>query len=303
MTVSIKSNVRAKRRLAVLGFSPEATSDLILDRMKINHLRVVLSTYKLTGATALPCMFIRRSSDNAIAAVGFDSRGVLSLDSPVTATDGSGEPFPLSGFALGSDCFVVQHFDQSGMNNHAIPPSVAAQPKIVSAGSLIKNDGSGPLVAFDGIDDQMVLPFLRTHPHNLLWSGSAPNKASAGLPFILDGSKAGQPTDNAAAVLTFPGSRQMFAGAAVGDGTNDQGRYRTYGCKFAGSRSEMSVDGVVIATGDTRTRPATDLLIGVSAGGAYSNTSYSTIIASLGLQFDSVGLAQALMALTRTLNA
>jgi len=80
---------------------------------------------------------VRRASDNAEQDIAFANN---ELD---TAT--------LETFASGTDAFVTTWYDQSGNGNNAAQATASAQPKIVSSGSTILENGK-PCVEFDGND-------------------------------------------------------------------------------------------------------------------------------------------------------
>lgn len=54
-----------------------------------------------------------------------------------------------------NDGFVTTWYDQSGNGNHATQATAASQPKIVSAGSLVVENGKAAL-DFDGSDDELI---------------------------------------------------------------------------------------------------------------------------------------------------
>lgn len=87
-----------------------------------------------------PLVEVRRSSDNA--------------------TDTFTESQILGGtlatwVGAGNDGFVKTFYDQSGNAANLTQSTSAAQPKIVSSGSLLL-DASNPFILFDGTDDQIV---------------------------------------------------------------------------------------------------------------------------------------------------
>ena len=78
---------------------------------------------------------VRRSDDNEEQDIGFRNND---LD---TST--------LESFSLGSDCFVVTWYDQSGNAHNATTSVASEQPKIVSSGTTITQNGK-PCIDFDG---------------------------------------------------------------------------------------------------------------------------------------------------------
>lgn len=84
-------------------------------------LRLLRSTYSGSAIR------VRRSDDNEEQDIGFRN------DELDTST--------LETFSLGSDCFVTTWYDQSGDGNNATQDLAARQPKIVSNGSTITENG------------------------------------------------------------------------------------------------------------------------------------------------------------------
>ena len=84
---------------------------------------------------------VRRASDNEERDIGFRNN---ELDTSTLET-----------FSLGSDCFVTTWYDQSGSNN-ATQTTASSQPKIVSSGSTILENGK-PAVSYDSSDDILII--------------------------------------------------------------------------------------------------------------------------------------------------
>jgi hypothetical protein len=100
---------------------------------------VAYSLRKLRTAYAGDAIKVRRSSDNTEQDIGFSS------DELDTSS--------LLSFVGSGDGFVSSWYDQSGLgNNNAAQSSAANQPKIVSSGSIIVNNGKSA-VEFDGNDN------------------------------------------------------------------------------------------------------------------------------------------------------
>ena len=96
------------------------------------------------------CVTVRRASDNATQDIGFDGQ-----DLDIAA---------LESFCSGTDGFVSVWFDQSGNGKNATQTTASSQPKIVSSGSVILENGK-PAISFDGVND-----FLQNTTANLLVS-------------------------------------------------------------------------------------------------------------------------------------
>ena len=84
---------------------------------------------------------VRRSSDNAEQDIAFVNN---ELDTASLET-----------FAGAGDAFVTTWYDQSGSGNNATQTNASAQPKIVSSGSTILENGKAA-VQFDGSNDSIV---------------------------------------------------------------------------------------------------------------------------------------------------
>ena len=84
------------------------------------------------------CITVRRASDNSTTNIGFSGQ-----DLDIAA---------LETFCSGTDGFVSVWFDQSGNSNNATQTTASSQPKIVSSGSVILENGK-PSISFDGVDD------------------------------------------------------------------------------------------------------------------------------------------------------
>jgi len=97
-------------------------------------LRLLDNTY--TG----DAIVVRRASDNTTQNIGFVNN---ELD---TAS--------LESFCSGTDGFVTTWYDQSGNANNATQATASSQPKIVSSGSTILENGKA-VVQFDGINDNI----------------------------------------------------------------------------------------------------------------------------------------------------
>jgi len=99
-------------------------------------LRQLSSTYEGDA------IVVRRASDNTTQAIGF-------VNNELDTTS-------LESFCSGTDGFVTTWYDQSGSANHAVQGTATAQPKIVSSGSTILENGKAA-VEFDGSDDELIL--------------------------------------------------------------------------------------------------------------------------------------------------
>jgi len=97
------------------------------------------SLRSLSNSYADPVVTVRRSSD--------DDEASFTASEVANGT--------LSAFCGAGDGFVTQWYDQSGNANHASQTTPGYQPKIVSSGVVILEEGK-PAIEFDGTDDFFV---------------------------------------------------------------------------------------------------------------------------------------------------
>jgi len=109
---------------------------------------------RVVGTYSGPLMKVRRSSDNTVLNIGMDGSG--NLDTAALAT-----------FVGSGDGFVDTLYDQSANATHYSQATLTAQPKIVTAGTLITSGGK-PSISPDGVDD-----CLYTTAPNVWNTGSA----------------------------------------------------------------------------------------------------------------------------------
>ena len=103
------------------------------------------SLRSLSNSYADPVVTVRRSSDDA-------------EDSFTAAEVADGT---LAAFAGAGDAFVKQWWDQSGNARHASQTTPGYQPKIVSSGVVILEEGK-PAIEFDGTDDRLSFSDIAT---------------------------------------------------------------------------------------------------------------------------------------------
>jgi len=119
----------------------------------------------LSNSYADPVVTVRRSSDDA--------------EDSFTASEVSDGT--LAAFAGAGDAFVKQWWDQSGYERHGSQTTTTYQPKIVSSGSVILEEGK-PALQFDGIADFFAAPGLLSFPEEankaVFFVGVAGNNAN-----------------------------------------------------------------------------------------------------------------------------
>ena len=96
------------------------------------------SLRKLRTAYTGPAIQVRRSSDDTLQDIGF--------------VDGNLDTASLLSFVGSGNGFVKTWYDQSGQGNDASQASTAAQPKVVSSGVVVLENGKAA-IEFDGTND------------------------------------------------------------------------------------------------------------------------------------------------------
>ena len=166
-------------------------------------LRLLDNTY--TG----DAIVVRRASDNTTQNIGFVNN---ELD---TAT--------LESFCSGTDGFVTTWYDQSGNGNDADQIAASAQPKIVSAGSTILENGKA---AIDGLSGAFLKVQGITNLTLNTWIFSATKSDSNARIFIADNGTApyygwsGSST-NAGSAGSGGAAYYYANGSSIGDSQND----------------------------------------------------------------------------------
>jgi hypothetical protein len=141
------------------------------------------SLRKLNSSYGGKVLQVRRASDHVEVDVGFDSNGLLSLDSPVTnvteESTGITQGSSTNAAKLGEFCGearrgggdtsyatvdsmteaahieVVTWYDQSGDTNNATQNTAGSQPRIYDRSSGLIVENGKPAVQFDGTDDAL----------------------------------------------------------------------------------------------------------------------------------------------------
>jgi hypothetical protein len=94
------------------------------------------------------------TSDNgSLTFVGDVTKGIYVWGAQLEEGTTVGDYVPTSGTIAG-DGHVTTWYDQSGNSNDATQATAASQPKIVSGGSLVTENGK-PAIDFDGVDDEL----------------------------------------------------------------------------------------------------------------------------------------------------
>ena len=110
------------------------------------------SLRKLRTDYAGSAIRVRRSSDNTEQDIGFYGN-ILDTSS-------------LSSFCSGTDGFVTTWYDQSGNARNATQTTAVLQPKIVSSGSVILNNGK-PAINFGSFLEALGTSFALNRPYSI----------------------------------------------------------------------------------------------------------------------------------------
>ena len=199
----------------------------------------------LRSAYAGSAIRVRRSSDNSESDIGFVS-GVLD-----TAT--------LLTFCGVGDGFVTTWYDQSGNSNDATQATAANQPKIVSAGSLVTENGKAA-IDFDGVNDRLITSsFASTlaQPSTTFIVNNAPNNTSDNT--LIDGII----SSNRHLLIANANNYTLNAGAFVNTGANSDAQSLLY-TLWNGASSEFASDGGTPNIINIGTHGLTGLTIGAN---------------------------------------
>ena len=203
------------------------------------------SLRKLRRAYSGAAIRVRESATSTEADIGFDSFGNLDTTALLAHTGAN-------------DGYVVTWYDQSGNARNATQATAAAQPQIVSSGSVILENGQSA-IDFDGVDD-----CLNTSP----FSSAITPPFSVFNVFKIDTNKvqvlAGlNDRFSLYAPANISNEIRYFASAYDGGIAEDTSQHLGF-CKFNGASSEWAFDGVASAA-NLGTANATRISLG-SAG-------------------------------------
>jgi hypothetical protein len=197
--------------------------------------------------------------------------------SPTEVTDGTLASF----IGSGKDGFVVTWYDQSGNANDITQSTASNQPKLVSSGVVITENGM-PCVQFDGSNDVLDTAF-NNQPYGTNFSQwfvtTIPSNANS---YMLSGSLSG---GGAAVIANFVGSSvEHFVGGGDRDnylGSSTSGQQKSFNLNITdGSTLTTYTNG----TNTVSTSPSTTYngahfkRIGASASGSYSDINFQEYI-------------------------
>lgn len=228
-----------------------AVTSAILDRVTTAPYSAY-SVRQLYSAYAGSAFRVRRASDNTEQDIAFTSGGTLNLTA-------------LQTFCSGTDGFITTWYDQTGNLRHMTQITTTAQPQIVSAGNVLKQDNNPALVFAAG--QWMTLS-----------TGPIAQPYSRSSVFQLDTRVAGHTLLGPAATATTgrlyedtTSSLSMDAGTSVqintASGTGSNGQY-TLAELYNGASSTRSLNGAV-----TTPNPGTGSIDGLNINADYLGSS------------------------------
>ena len=202
------------------------------------------SLRRLREAYTGPAIRVRRTSDNAVKDIYFDSQGNLD-----TAT--------LSSFGGSLTLKCQKWYDQSGNSADAVQSAGSEQPIIYSAGALITENGK-PALQFDGVGT-----YLHASTIELVQPITASFVAQATLDgepsYVYDGDDA----DRVAAFKTYSEGWAAYAGGADNLATdNDSNNQLLATILYNGANSLFHLNSTQEASGQLSTNDGIGIYIG-----------------------------------------
>ena len=152
------------------------------------------------------------------------------------------------------DGFVTTWYDQSGNGYNATQATAASQPKIVSAGSLVTENGK-PALDFDGTNDTLLSSASFAQPYTAFAVRKFDNNTDQML-------ISHDITNFTGVEFRFVGTTRLSNGTYLNHSvptTNTQGLLYALG---NGSNSQISIDGGTTTTGNSGTAGVNELSIG-----------------------------------------
>ena len=169
-------------------------------------------------------MKVREGSGmNYEADVGFDAAGIISLDSPIANKTGGSGPtlghFVDAGGA-DSDALVKTWYDQSGNGRDVTQGSASLQPKVVSSGAVVTQDGKAA-VDFDSDALEWADATVVSQPITYM---TVARKDSTGGRYIFDRKLWFSVINNQATSLALNGTNEVgITNGSGSTGTGDDG--------------------------------------------------------------------------------
>jgi len=201
---------------------------------------------------------VRRSSDNAEQDIAFVNN---ELDTASLET-----------FAGSGDAFVTTWYDQSGNGVDAANASASSQPKIVSSGSTILENGKAA-VEFDGSDDYLYSSTFSQSQPNTIFAILKQTRTNIGGESFL------QSTNNNSLLYSYSTTNYaLYAGIAIEGDTTNTNQNLYYGL-INGLSSSLQTNNSTEYSGDTGNGIWTDLyLSGRDGASNFSAAKFQEII-------------------------
>lgn len=249
-TLESESCIRDDVKYLIQNPEPVAFTGLLNDysgAAAAYSLRLLDNTY--TG----DAIVVRRASDNTTQSIGF-------VNNELDTTS-------LESFCSGTDGFVTTWHDQSGNGYDATQTTSSAQPKIVSSGSTILDNGK-PAIEFDGVNDAL---------RNANYTSNQPITYFNLRKYI---------TNKTSIALSFNSASSLYADVITGGEFRVYfGSYLTYSisntnqglfyCLANIESSELKINNDGIITGNLGNRSANSIEIGYSSLDEFNANIYS----------------------------
>ena len=172
----------------------------------------------------------------------------------------------LATWALSGDAFVTTWYDQSGNASDAVQATTTAQPKIVSAGTLVVGG-----LNFDGVDDLLSngsLTLGATVTGYTVTNSTA--KVNSSYIFSINGTSG---------IVDFYDPSEfasIYSGTSLKASTDISGSAVLKSSLFNGASSNVRVNGSSVATGNSGAQLANGTLV-IGGGGSASDRMLGTI--------------------------
>ena len=172
----------------------------------------------------------------------------------------------LATWALSGDAFVTTWYDQSGNASDAVQATTTAQPKIVSAGTLVVGG-----LDFDGVDDLLSngsLTLGATVTGYTVTNSTA--KVNSSYIFSING------TSGIVDFTDISEFASIYSGTSLKASTDISGSAVLKSSLFNGASSNVRVNGSSVATGNSGAQLANGTLV-IGGGGSASDRMLGTI--------------------------
>jgi len=222
-------------------------SNLYVDAVVIYSLRKL--RYDYNG----PAIRVRRDSDNSESDIYFDGWGRLD-ESALLSFVGTGGS---------NNGFITKIYEQVSGTIEAVQASASAQPKIVNAGEIYRV-GRMPSIKFDVSYLESSFPTTYSQPNTIFIYGRNDGKRNYSV--LTDGRSSAPVARHIIYHSDNLGNYSFYSGIGVSGGPTDDLNHVLTGI-FNSPNSNLYVDGVLNASGDTGSLSFAPINLGaVSAG-------------------------------------